>query len=192
MWWPDGDKHCHKVVPRQVRDADRAIALCRRTRTCIQAGGNVGVWANHLAKMFKTVWTFEPDWENYRCLVKNRAEGVYAIMEALGDHEGAMGMRRAPANAGAHAMHGSGQFPVNTIDFHGGRDVDLIALDIAGMEPLALAGASETIQRYRPVLMVEDKGNSENYGVAKGWPESFPGCQVGARIRRNVILVPDD
>ncbi len=192
LWWPDEDEHCHKVVPRQVRDADRAIALCQRTRTCIQAGGNVGVWANHLAETFQTVWTFEPDWENYQCLLKNKAEGVYAIMEALGDHAGAMGMKREPKNAGAHRMFGPGQIPVNTIDFHGPREVDLIALDIEGMEQLALTGAAETIRKYRPVIMVEDKGISEHYGFRKGWSETFAGYRVASRIHRDVILIPDD
>jgi FkbM family methyltransferase len=180
------------VVPREVCDADRAIALCKQTRTCIQAGGNVGVWANHLAKTFKTVWTFEPDWENYQCLLKNKGPRVHAIMEALGGHQGAMGMVREPNNAGAHRMFGPGQIPVNTIDFHGARDVDLIALDIEGMEPLALSGAAETIRKYRPVLMLEDKGISEHYGHPKGWSESFPGYRVAARVHRDVILIPDD
>jgi len=192
FWWPDADKHCHRAVLREVKDAERAIALCERTRTCIQAGGNVGVWANHLAKTFATVWTFEPDWENYQCLLRNKGERVYAIMEALGDHAGAMGMKREPANVGAHRMHGPGQIPVSTIDFHGARDVDLIALDIEGMEPLALSGAAETIRRYRPVIMVEDKAISEHYGHPKGWSENFPGYRVAKRVHRDVILVPDD
>ena len=190
-WWPEADRHCHRAALREVGDADRAVALCQSTRTCIQAGGNVGVWANHLAKTFETVWTFEPDWENYQCLLKNKGERVHAIMEALGDRAGAMGMKREPNNAGAHRMHGPGQIPVSTIDSHGAREVDLIVLDIEGMEPLALAGAAETIRKYQPVIMVEDKGISEHYGRPKGWSDNFPGYRVAARVRRDVILVPE-
>lgn len=194
IWWPEADKHCHRVVPGQVADVDKALAYCERTRTCIQAGGNVGIWPRHLAKTFGTVWTFEPDEENFDCLNRNLSQiaNIAAVNQGLGAEVSFMGMKREPENVGAHRMDGEGFYPITTIDAFGLQYADLIVLDIEGMEPLALKGAKETIRRHRPVIMVEDKGLSEHYGFPKGWSENMQGYRVAEKAHRDVILVPDD
>jgi FkbM family methyltransferase len=47
------------------------------------------------------------------------------------------------------------QVPATTIDALGFARIDLLKLDVEGMEIEALRGAAETIQRCRPILIVE-------------------------------------
>lgn len=191
FWWPDADVHCHPIVLKTVKDADAALQHTLGHVSVVQAGGNCGVWASYLGERFMEVWTIEPDLENYLCLIRNIPQNVYPIWAALGCHPGTTGLDTDPKNVGAHQMNGNGRIPVITIDELGLTACDLICLDIEGMEPAALDGAKETIERFRPTLMVEDKGLSERYGVAKGWSDSLPGYQVAKRVHRDVVLVPE-
>ncbi len=52
-------------------------------------------------------------------------------------------------------------------------NVSIIHLDIEGFELIALRGAQETIKKWKPMIAVEDLGNSENYGYSIDVLESF-------------------
>jgi len=52
-----------------------------------------------------------------------------------------------------------------TIDDLGLDACDLIQLDVEGFEAKVLQGASQTITRCRPVIMVEDRGHGTRYGM---------------------------
>jgi FkbM family methyltransferase len=191
-WWPDTDQQCHPVVPGQVQDLEHAIKYCDQFRTCIQAGGNVGIWPNYLLTYFEKIFTFEPDIDNFKCLKNNcTSKNIVARHAALADKPGSTGMEVDPKNVGAHRILGDGDIPVFTIDEFDFDNVDLIVLDIEGTEPQALEGAKKTIEKYKPVIMVEDKGLSEHYGVSKGWSHKFPGYKVVKEVHRDVILVPE-
>jgi len=194
IWWPDSDKECHPVVPRHVRDMNKALPLCRSRKCVVQAGGNVGVWAGHLANEFETVWTFEPEKENYACLERNLqgVDNIHHINAALGHKAGVAGMHRVPNNAGAHwLIKGEEDIPVITIDNLKLPACDLMILDTEGNEPDILVGARETLGAHKPVLMIEDKGLSERFGAPQGWTDAIEGYQVVDRVHRDVILVPE-
>ena len=126
----------------------------------MQAGGNVGLWPNYLSKLFDTVYTFEPDSENFSCLAWNtRArKNIIRMQAALGDKPTMVGMERFPENVGKHTVNGAGVFPMLTIDSLGLQDCNLIYLDIEGYEPQALFGARSTLARFHPVLSLEVNG----------------------------------
>lgn len=179
--WPAYDEACAAVVFDSIQDLERAIGFCQNKRTVIQAGGNCGVWARHLADVFKSVWTWEPDPLNYHCLAFNTIyrPNVFCVNAALGNHSGWTSMA-APeeANCGALQLEPyvstreppQGAIPVHTLDSYEGQlgHVDLMYLDLEGFELHAIAGAIKLIQRCQPIIAVEDKGLSERYGVAKG------------------------
>lgn len=192
-WFPDFDSHCHKVVASTVGDMDKAIPLCKKFDCAVQAGGNVGIWARYLAERFETVWSFEPGFHNFECMRKN-VTGVNIIHAGLGNECGTGALDYLPHeknNCGAwHTVPGA-QFAVLTIDSLHLSACDLIILDTEGNEPEILEGAKKTIASHRPVLMVEDKGLSDKYGVPMGWTDAIEGYQVADRVRRDVILVPE-
>jgi len=193
--WPASDRECHPVVFSSLSDLDIAVSLCAGRALAVQAGGNCGVWPRHLAGLFRTVWTFEPDPVNLHCLKQNVPGNVRYRGAALGEKKGRSGMARKPANIGAHYLTQGEDVPVITLDSLRLPACDLLALDVEGFELPALRGAAATIRDYRPVIMIEDKGLSEKYGVRKGeavdWIVETFGYRVAHRPRRDVIMVPE-
>lgn len=193
LWWPDGMTTWKSQI-RRASDLTAAIDRCAGRSLAVQAGGNVGVWPIALSRAFRQVVTAEPEPSSAACLRRNVApHPTIAVHEAaLGNRPDRVGLAfpDGPSRFGSVCVSGSGAVPMVRIDDWQLAACDLIQLDIEGHEPLALEGAAETIGRYRPVLMLEDKGHSERVGVPKGWTAQVPGYQVAARIREDVILVP--
>lgn len=186
VWWPADDGWCHKVIFDELPDIDAAISLCKGRDGAVQAGGNVGVWATHLAKSFAVVDTVEPDAANYECLKRNVPANVRHARAVFGDRPGRISLTRVEGNAGAHYVGvGQGDTPVLTIDSLSLTACDLICLDVEGYEPLALRGAEETIRRFRPVILIEEKGLSQKYfRIARGTAENWVlGLGLGYRVR---------
>lgn len=194
LLWPADDRACAAVVFDTVPDMTHAIGRCRGSRLAVQAGGNMGVWALALSTMFDRVVTFEPDPVNYRALVHNTASSgnILALPCALGDKPGWCDLDRQEHNAGAHQVADGSVVPVMTLDSLQLPACDLLYLDIEGFEVPALMGALDTIQRFKPVIAIEDKGLSQRYGYPQGYAEQFLasyGYRVVARPHRDVILV---
>lgn len=194
FWWPKNDDWCWRVIHQEVPDLDLAVGLTRGKSVAVQAGGNVGVWAAHLAKTFGLVVTVEPDAANYECLTRNVPANVQHHRAGFGAEKGSFGLVNVEGNAGAHYAQAKGDIPVITIDSLGLGACDLICLDVEGSEPSALKGAEHTIRKYRPVIMFEEKGLSERYyGIKRDTAEQWVlglgvGYQVKHKIRADVIL----
>lgn len=205
--WPKDDVKLLQVID-DVNDLDVVMAQFwprhRPRGACIQAGAATGIWARYLAKEFPRVYAFEPLRENFECALRNLegCEDVIISQAALGNGQepNTVSMRQHPneeRNAGSHQVDFSAvgeKVPVTTIDgfLPQGIFVEFIALDLEGYEMSALAGAHNTIRSCEPVIMVEDKGLSEKYGIRKGdvvrWLEKRYGYTVARRIKRDVIL----
>jgi FkbM family methyltransferase len=196
-WWPETDRECWWASFATVaRDMEALRPHMKQTRTCIQAGGNVGIYANHLARIFDLVHTFEPDPKLYECLALNSDANVMFSDAALSSERSQVGFVSVAENVGqSHVTNGHGCEAV-TIDEHNLTDCDLIYLDIEGYEKKALEGAAETIRRCRPVIVIEENGLSERYGVGLGetsnWLATEFNYQIAQITGRDVILTPND
>ena len=146
-------------------DVDSALEMMeprlRGKRTVIQAGGAIGIWPLRLSQFFDNVLTFEPEPTNYECLISNTAgvQNIYCQNAALGEMDKRVQMKMpTPGHMGAWYVQDGGQIPMIRIDDLNIKNVDLIYLDVEGYEYFALEGAKDTIQKYRPVIGLEDKG----------------------------------
>ena len=193
LWWPEYDRQCHPVVPRQVADLERALAYVNRWTVAVQAGGNAGVWPNAMAERFETVYTFEPDPLNFACLNRNvERENVIRMNCALGDTRDMVETflpAREAWNAGAVQVRLGGRVPILPLDVFALPDCALLQLDIEGHEYPALRGAARILDKFRPVVMTEEKGLG-------GWPEDVIrtmladfGYREVERIHRDRIYV---
>lgn len=194
FFWPADDAWCHKVIHSEVPDLDIALQLTKGRTLAVQAGGNVGVWASYLASRFELVVTVEPDVTNYQCLVRNVPGNVTYLRAGFGDKPDFVGLVNVSGNAGAHYIGGTGRTSIITIDSLDLDACDLLCLDIEGSEPAALKGAEQTIRKFRPVIMFEEKGLSERYyGIKRDTAEKWVlGLDVGYRtlskVRADVIM----
>lgn len=195
-WWPEDDDHCWKRLPAEVGDIELAMPYVLKHDLVLQAGGNVGIWPALLAKKFTKVVSFEPSPDNYECLVKNVPDNVEHHMAGLGAEASSVSLVKWPGNAGAHYispdMKDEG-ISIVTIDSLNLPACDLIILDIEGFELFAFQGATETIAKFSPVIMFEEKGLSEQYyktpdqGATK-YLETL-GYVLKKRIHRDNIMV---
>jgi FkbM family methyltransferase len=142
----------------------------RHRRSVIQAGGHIGIFPMELSKIFKRVYTFEPEHENFQCLVRNAsAPNVFPQRAALGAVNGGRKLTVQPRNTGGHQMtHEPGEIPMLRIDDLGLADCDLLLLDLEGYEFFALLGATATIMRSRPLIIVEQNKKSRGQGFQPG------------------------
>lgn len=195
LLWPEADRDCAAVVFDTAPDLEIALGLCKGRRVVVQAGGNCGVWPRYLATRFETVYTFEPDPANFTALAFNTAEfpNVIRTQAGLGHWPEQVELVREAANCGAHyvAEDRLGSLPIVRLDDFRLCDCDLVVLDVEGYEPRAIKGALLTIGRFKPVVVVEDKGLSVKYGSPIGTVEKMLapyGYTVAARVHRDVVL----
>jgi FkbM family methyltransferase len=194
QWWPVGDVSCRPAILADVGMSENSwLNFATGRDVVIQAGGNCGIYPKMLSKHFKTVYTFEPDADNFNCLQLNATEpNIYAYPWALGEKAGATELCRVITNAGAHYMKGPGDIPVVTIDEMDYAGCNLIALDVEGAELLALKGAVNTIKRFKPAIIIEEKGHWVRYGQStievKGWLQNQGYREISRCLRDTIWL----
>lgn len=154
-----------------------------RGRDVIDAGAFIGDSALMFLREYSVgkVWAFEPDEENFRLLNK-----TIALNHETRIHPQRCGLA---AEAGEQTMvsQGSASFVTSggiegprvrlvTIDeFVSGQpmDVGLIKMDIEGYESSALRGATETIRKFRPILLISIYHNPVDFFEIKPWLEQL-------------------
>jgi len=181
IWYPDGETHLPEHMARrrrlvagkptyQYHKLEAALAHVRRWRVAADVGAHVGLWAMHLARRFEVVHAFEPMPAHRDCFRLNLAAanvllhacalgagtGRVALAPALAGHSGSTCIQ--PEAAGEAALARLDDFALESLDF--------LKLDCEGYELFALEGAEATLQRCRPVVIVEQKpGRAQRYGL---------------------------
>jgi FkbM family methyltransferase len=180
IWLPDNDIHFEyhlkgnpKFQDKGTYQFDKLKAALDmipedRRRVCIDVGAHVGLWSRVLAHKFQTLYAFEPVAELCECFRKNvDTVNVELIESALGAKTGKEVMvNDDPSNSGNWRIGSLGApTSINTLDEFRYEDVDFIKIDTEGTELRVLIGAINTIKRYRPFILVEQKlGHAERYG----------------------------
>jgi len=157
-YWPDDVAEKWKCSLTRVKSLGVAVGFCKRNKrlnTVVQAGGSIGVWPNLLSKYFKTVYTFEPEPISFECLDKNvHGMNVIKSNSALGEINKVISMNRISLTA--HKVSSlPGNIPMITIDSLRLLNCDAILLDVEGYEWNVLQGAVITINKYKPLILVE-------------------------------------
>ena len=149
----------------------RSLQHVKNKRTALDIGANVGLWSRDLVKYFDQVIAFEPVAMFRECLEKNvTASNISVESVALGDSEGQVRMIITEGNTGHTHVDPTGtggDTRIIQLDSLNLQNVDYIKIDCEGFEYRVLQGAKETIQRCRPVVVIEQKPHdmySKDYG----------------------------
>ena len=152
------------------------ISACTKFRTALDIGAHVGTWSLGMAKRFENVLSFEPNEINYQFLKENtrNTENIQIKHCAMGDKNCHVSMMPGIENSGmSYVSLEQGDVPMMTVDYfirESGYPVyekyiiDLIKIDVEGFELPVLMGAKDTIERYKPVIMVELSGHGDRFG----------------------------
>jgi FkbM family methyltransferase len=167
FWVIDGDTHGSKWAEEQQRlDYDRsvedALRFIKPGHVVIDAGANIGAYSVPFAKAVGEhgfVLAFEPMPDAFDCLSLNLAPFKRSLaMNAALDKQAGEIFMEADKNAGASHVSAKKTgitAKTVTIDSFGLSSLHFIKMDIEGFEPYALAGAMETIQKFKPIILVE-------------------------------------
>ncbi|MBA2372036.1 MAG: FkbM family methyltransferase [Chloroflexi bacterium] len=160
-------------------EIDAFVHLAARSRTILDVGGNLGLYACLGARELPAdgrLVTFEPVPDNLAYLRRNLAQnsgGARVVVEesAVGAREDQITIHLSADSVGTHSAsaanvaRSTGQVtvPMTTIDAyvasHGLQSVDVLKVDVEGYDLAVLQGATETL-RLGPSLLVE-------YGVSQ-------------------------
>lgn len=167
LWLPNNTvkmDRCWRFIQRNTRDLTHGIARTSKKRSvAVQAGAHVGIFPNHLAGFFDTVFTFEPDPDLFECLKLNAKPNVVISPFALSDVTSTVRYRRNVNGTGmvlrdgVYAPEGDEEIDVQavTLDTIEMPGVNFIHLDVEGYEIDVLRGAALLIEKCSPVLQLE-------------------------------------
>ena len=175
-----------------------AIGMCgERRRTVIDGGAHIGLWALQFQHHFQNVIAFEPVPTNFECLEKNIAEHwkteakLQLNCAALSDKDATISLNTSKSTKSyawtalldddARESYDTIEVPCHRLDTFNLQNVDLIKLDVEGHELEALQGAIETIKRYKPIVLIEDKhvkgrpacNYLEELGMRRVWDRKY-------------------
>ena len=214
--YPKGEKHTAESIYNEWNNKGaQVLDLLERiyapeTGSVIQAGANCGYFAVQLAKAFDHVVTFEPIPELWNLAKKNirkhGGDNISLFNMGLGrEADSASITFTEDGNCGATGLSADedGELELMSIDNLYLSDCQLIWLDIEGMEAEALRGAENTINRCRPLIVVENKGlihgfDSEGEGQElrqgnsqfRRWFEKEYGYKRVTRLMRDDVFIP--
>ncbi len=182
---------------RDLEYLDIVIGLTSGRTAAVQAGGNLGIYPKRLAQKFATVYTFEPAAELFELLQHNAPErNIVKLQAALGDTRGLVGTACVRREGKRHRPHEGithivpkGIVPTLRVDDLGLPVCDLLYLDVEGWELYALRGAAETIQRCRPVVVVEINQNITIVGLT---PQAVRSYIVAQGYRKETQVLGDE
>jgi FkbM family methyltransferase len=138
--------------------------------TIVEVGANLGAHTVYLAKVAGpggTLHAFEPQRVIFQILCANVAmnalTNVHTYQAGVGRQPGTIVVPRldytAGNNFGGLSLQNGGEgerVPLMTVDSLGLSRCDFIKVDVEGMEAEVIAGATQTIRQFRPVLYVEN------------------------------------
>jgi FkbM family methyltransferase len=171
--WPKADVGAWAAVFFTLPDLDMAIRLCKT---------NYGALIRNVP---------EPNVVKHRAALGEIDGALMMVNEYSADNYGAKFVTPIVAtSASAPSIFAPEAAPTMVIDELALPALDLLVLDIEGYETAALRGSRDSILRFKPVVMFEDK-HAERYGFQR--PEDYLSTlnyKVVARVHRDVIMVP--
>lgn len=207
--YPKNEEKVAQAIEYEWKQKQEFIySLTKGKGTVVQAGANCGYFPIKLAEQYENVITFEPIPEIHKLAKKNikkhKANNVTLYQMGLGAEATSASVSFTEENnSGATGISNdeNGQIELISIDNLYLDDCSLIWLDIEGFEAEALAGAINTIDRCRPIIVLENKGLIPGFSDLqfrplgdsnfRRWVENKFSYTRTKRIMRDDIFVPE-
>lgn len=198
-WIPNGDEYFGPIFEGvdvfEGKNLETGLRYVTEWDCAIDGGAHVGSWTRALAGKFRRVYAFEPQPDNFACLLENvkAIENVRCYRAALG--EGSRQIHLQPGNNSGcwHIADTGVSSCMMVLDEFRKLDrvrVGYIKLDVEGYEYFALLGARKLLERCKPVVQIEEKKLSHSYEgpPARSLLEGM-GYKEVAKSGRDVVFV---
>ena len=161
------------VTNYQKNKLDIALGFVKNFTTAIDGGANYGIMSYNLNSKFSKIYAFEVDIPVRECLKKNvekfQLDNVVVCDCGLSDKEELVALNYLKNTFGTYInKEVSGANICKTLDSFELPEVGFIKLDCEGYEPYILKGAEQTIKKYKPVILMEEKNYSKRYYGEEG------------------------
>jgi FkbM family methyltransferase len=161
------------ILDYQKGKLNIALGFVKNFTTAIDAGANYGIMSYNLNSKFFKIYAFEVDTPVRECLKKNvekfQLDNVVVCDCGLSDKEELVSLKYLKNTFGTHInKEVSGTHICKTLDSFELAEVGFIKLDCEGYEPYILRGAEQTIKKYKPVILMEEKNYSGKYYGEEG------------------------
>lgn len=158
------------VLPVQTLHEVLDSGLIRDWTCAVDGGAFVGEWSTVMAGRFAVVHAFEPCEKSRNRLTANAPANVTVHAEALWHERDTVDVLAPPKRSTLESRYvkpaekGAVQaVPLDELEL---QSCGLIKLDLEGAEYFALLGARRTIERCKPVIIVEmNKRGRTNFGL---------------------------
>ena len=174
-WIPDCDEHFERLIKKRIRNGgpaeyqdDVRSAAYKHVKdfsVAIDVVANIGFWTKPLSVKFKKIFAFEPVQNVFDCLKKN-TENLNIVYHqfVVSDRESYVDMIVDTVNTGNNIVDtnsfDTGKIYVNKLDNMNLPKFGLIKVDCQGHDYFVLAGAKETLQKYKPIIVVEQEDDT--------------------------------
>ena len=172
LYWPNSETHLNSFglsYQSRVREVGISFVPPSKRNIAVDIGAHVGIASIHFADHFRSVLAFEPIPETFECLQanleKHKKVNVSSYNLALADKERFISFKTHEGNTGYTEPEVT---PTVTPDIAtktttlddalNGLKPDLIKIDVEGFEPLVISGGIKTINKCKPVIIIEAKG----------------------------------
>jgi FkbM family methyltransferase len=167
-WMPDSDNHFHRMITKRIKNGgpaeyqddvrDAAYQYVTDFDLAVDVGANVGLWAKPLTEKFKQVLAYEPMQQVHECLELNVKDLPVQINSfALGSVNDKVTMEFDKDNTGNSYVSdiGTGNITIKRMDDLNLPKFGLLKIDCERHELEVLKGATETILKYKPIIVCE-------------------------------------
>lgn len=159
---------------KESRDA--ALSYVKNFNEVVDIGAHVGISVLHWAEYFKEITAFEPMLDHFNCLEENtkHLSMVNRINCAISNENKILkGAYRTSKNSGSFQLLDDSycqpskkdprkiyNIESKKLDEFNFKSVGLIKIDVEGWELEVLNGAINTINKHRPILLIEFTGGN--------------------------------
>lgn len=174
---PDGDLPKHHNAESVIKHDNilnqKVLEYTKNKNHMVDVGGNVGRWSIDFAKHFKQVSAFEPAPYHIECFEKNCKDypNIKLYPYGLSNTVKKGNLEVAVKNhLGSTRVIPSvdGNIELKTLDEHNFENVDVLKIDVEGLEIDVLQGAKHTIAKCKPIIVIERCiFNSVRFGLDK-------------------------
>jgi FkbM family methyltransferase len=162
-WRKKGEPHMQdKCLNQFIKWCD---SQNKKFKTIVDVGAWCGTWSLAMQKYSKEIKCFEPNKIHFECLHRNLApfNHVKLYNQAIGNEIGFIKLSDDVASQNTRVLMEKGDVAIATIDSMDLKNIDLLKIDVEGLEMEVLKGAEKTLETIQ-YIMIELNNNSKRYG----------------------------
>ena len=139
----------------------------------VDVGAWCGTFALKMQQFAKQINCYEPSKLHFECLSRNVAPHSHIKLynQAIGNMDGFIKLTQESSTQNTRVLLEKGDTKISKLDSLDLDGVDMLKIDVEGLEAQVLQGAENTLKDVK-YIMIELNKNSERYGSSNGEIES--------------------